>query len=192
MKVNQKEDHLAATNLEPDKTTISTKEIDQNLSHLELLDRINSFQKTAVMENELGDVSLLHVAKLEQMKNDYLKQVGTRERDELSRSKGYAQGIRSGLNHTHSDKLRSDREHEAQLLRNKVMQEARSYYDNHFSLSKDLNEKSSTPEKAEKLPDKTEGKTKTVETLKFTFEEYRQQTIQELQPDKDQQKGMER
>ncbi|MDN5215047.1 hypothetical protein QQ020_23400 [Fulvivirgaceae bacterium BMA12] len=123
-----KEDHLAPTNIGQDNKPDKDQGKGANLTHGELQNRLNLYSRIGgQMEQSF---------KVQAIKQKYLKEIKEKE---VNRSKSdihYGQGIRTGLPHTRHEILRDQRDRSDQKLRDDVAKEAKSYYSQNNSLSK--------------------------------------------------------
>lgn len=132
-KTGEDKDHLAPTNIEQEHTSDTNKRPDANLSHEELLERLDNY--STVNRDEKPVFSILA------LKQKYLKDI---EAKNANRNKGaihYSQGRQSGLPQSDYEDIKDNHDQEDLKSRNNRLNEAKEKYRATNSLEKIFKEK---------------------------------------------------
>ncbi len=146
----KKEDHLAPTKIQQDNKPDKDQGKDANLTHRELESRLDLYSRIGGQKDQYF--------KVQAIKQKYGKEVKEIEARRTKADIYYSHGIRRGLPHAHHDTIKYDREQTDQKLRNKITQEAKSYYSKNNSLSKSFQDSKVPKEGVKQVFDKARDK----------------------------------
>ena len=147
---NPKEEHLEPTKIETDKTAEKDTYENPDLSHDEMEERMDLYSRIGDRSDQFFDV--------QRILQKYRKELDDRKDNRLKADVHYAQGIRAGLSHEDINDIRHKQEQQDQVLRNDVVEAAKSLYHENTSLSKSFKSKdeslSNTKEGSKDVSDK--------------------------------------
>lgn len=121
---------------------------DPNLSHTELIEKLDTYSKTNIEEN-VDDYFAF-----QRMKDKYMNEIEQKEADRTKGAIHYAQGYRAGLPQTSYDDIKQNHVHQDQNLRNNVVREAGEYYKKNNNLNKIYNKESQKTNEPDQSKDK--------------------------------------
>lgn len=133
------QDHLNPT---PQPSQEEKTNYEPDLSHEELIDRMDNYKSIAASKN-WDDPS--DYFEIEGIKQEYLDQIDKKEKDRTLQDVHYGQGIRAGLPHTDMEDIKYDQNIQDREFRNQVAKEAKEAYQKN-SLTKDFKDKDKEPD----------------------------------------------
>lgn len=121
---------------------------DPDLSHNELIEKLDTYSKTNIEEN-VDDYFAF-----QRMKDKYMDEIKQKDADRIKGAVHYAQGQRAGLPQADYDTLKQGHELQDQNLRNNVVREAGEYYKKNNNLNKIYNKESQKTNEPDQSKDK--------------------------------------